>query len=183
MEGATLCLGGNSASALTPPIPDSLPLRVSQVSAPPPEMLQTTSTGYLKGLLGKAMWFPSFGRPPRNPLLRIKPGLLLGLIWPALIYCIGGVARCWGIVLLSILSTVPPFEPVEEQVCIAPAGLAQMWEFFTLVCTPTAPKYLRASRQESEQLKMVIRSVKYDKRYWGRLVDESPGSYTETLQL
>lgn len=58
-----------------------------------------------------------------------------------------------------------------------------MWEFFTLVCAPTAPKYLRASRQESEQLKMVIHSVKYERRYWGRLVDESPGSYTETLQL
>lgn len=62
---------------------------------------------------------------------------------------------------------------MEEQVCIAPAGLAQMWEFFTLVCTPTAPKYLRAFTQESEQLKTVIRSVKYEKRYGGRLVDES----------
>lgn len=52
MEGHTLCLGGNSASALTPP-PQTPPLRVSQVLVPPPEMLKTTPTGYLKGLLRK----------------------------------------------------------------------------------------------------------------------------------
>lgn len=69
---STFSLGGSSASAPTPPIPDPAPQR-DQRSAPPPELLKTTPTGYLRP--GHQL-LPFWVSPRSYIVLFIRSGLI-----------------------------------------------------------------------------------------------------------